>query len=204
MADYCFTICVIHFIVVSCVQNDFPVNGAWWTAMVAGFLLCWFLSERLRYAIVRPQIIYWFSYTLATMTYQSALGNNTINKQQTSDREVELSDLELEEPTHNPTAPDGKKKKKRSKSSIPTYNEDATPNQVEEGTSDPSVKDAEEVTPRRRRHKKPKQDEEEQKPQEKAEVTVAPAEVHEHKKSKKRSKRHNAEKDGEESANSIP
>jgi len=61
MVDYGFTIFVLHFIVVSIVEKDFPVNGAWWTAIGAGFILCWFLAERL-------------SYALATMTYMSHLG----------------------------------------------------------------------------------------------------------------------------------
>jgi len=112
MADYCFTIFVIHFIVVSCVQGDFPISGAWWTAMVAGFLISWFASERL-------------SYTLATMTYQSAMGTTHATKHQTNDREVDLSDLEMEEPTADPTHVEvkvdkgkdpSKKKKKKSKS----------------------------------------------------------------------------------------
>lgn len=48
MADYSFTVFVIHFIVVSIVQGEFPASGCWWTAIAVGFVACYALSERLR------------------------------------------------------------------------------------------------------------------------------------------------------------
>jgi len=60
MLDYCFTVFVFHFIIVSIVQREFPASGAWWTASAIGLLASLILSERL-------------SYHLETMSYQSHL-----------------------------------------------------------------------------------------------------------------------------------
>lgn len=49
MLDYCFTVFVIHFIIVSIIDNDFPANGCWWTACGIGLAIFMLLSERLRY-----------------------------------------------------------------------------------------------------------------------------------------------------------
>jgi hypothetical protein len=51
MLDYCFTVFVIHFIIVSIVQNDFPANGAWWTAIGIGLVGFATVSERLTYVL---------------------------------------------------------------------------------------------------------------------------------------------------------
>ena len=48
MLDYCFTVFVLHFIIVSIVLGEFPANGAWWTASAVGVALFMILSERLR------------------------------------------------------------------------------------------------------------------------------------------------------------
>jgi len=68
MLDYCFTLFVFHFIIVSIVENDFPTNGSWWVASGAGLILMMFFSERL-------------CYNLETMSYQATL-NGKIKKEE--------------------------------------------------------------------------------------------------------------------------
>eukprot|EP01114_Cavostelium_apophysatum_P006849 TRINITY_DN1835_c0_g1_i1.p1 TRINITY_DN1835_c0_g1~~TRINITY_DN1835_c0_g1_i1.p1 ORF type:complete len:299 (-),score=50.73 TRINITY_DN1835_c0_g1_i1:28-924(-) len=63
MLDYCFTLMVIHFIVVSIVEGEFPASGAWWTALAIGLIFLSIFSERL-------------SYHLETMSYPSHLNDN--------------------------------------------------------------------------------------------------------------------------------
>jgi len=77
MLDYCFTIFVIHFIVVSIVENNFPTQGAWWVASVVGVILCMICSERL-------------SYYLETMSYQSSLHEATYKSKHSKTEETEL------------------------------------------------------------------------------------------------------------------
>mmetsp|Transcript_7268 Transcript_7268/g.10086 ORF Transcript_7268/g.10086 Transcript_7268/m.10086 type:complete len:270 (+) Transcript_7268:66-875(+) len=67
MLDYCFTVFVIHFVVVSIVQQDFPASGSWWTATAIGCLGSMIVAERL-------------SYSFETMTYQSSLGGSKPRK----------------------------------------------------------------------------------------------------------------------------
>jgi len=88
MLDYCFTIFVVHFIVVSSVQKDLPANGSWWTAIGAGLICAMGFSERL-------------SYQLETMSYQSSLhGAKTTQRQVTnSSEEVELPRVDGEPET---------------------------------------------------------------------------------------------------------
>jgi len=64
MLDYSFTVFVIHFIVVSIVEGQFPAYGAWWVANGVGLILFMTLAERL-------------SYHLETMSYQSSLHGKT-------------------------------------------------------------------------------------------------------------------------------
>jgi len=61
MIDHSVTLGVLHFIVTSIVQGDFPVNYAWWIGVGAGVLALILLSE-------------YISYKLQTMAYKSNLG----------------------------------------------------------------------------------------------------------------------------------
>jgi len=61
MIDHSLTLGVLHFIVTSIVQGDFPVNYAWWIGVGAGVLALILLSE-------------YISYKLQTMAYKSNLG----------------------------------------------------------------------------------------------------------------------------------
>lgn len=66
--DYCFTVFIIHFIIVSIVEMQFPAYGAWWASIGVGLLFFMLLAERL-------------SYRLEIMTYQSSLqGTKSIPK----------------------------------------------------------------------------------------------------------------------------
>jgi hypothetical protein len=60
MSDYCFTLWVIHFIVVSIVEEQFPTQGAWWVACAIGLFSLLIGADRL-------------SFYLSTMTYASHL-----------------------------------------------------------------------------------------------------------------------------------
>lgn len=80
MADYSFTVFVIHFIVVSIVQGEFPASGCWWTAVAVGFVACYALSERL-------------SYQLSTMSYHSTLSGNTKREKIKKDEAIEMPQL---------------------------------------------------------------------------------------------------------------
>jgi len=83
MADYCFTVFVLHFIVVSIVQGEFPSEGSWWTASGVGLIFSMIIGERM-------------SYALETMSYQSSLSGPT-RKHETSTKEAtELPELEEE------------------------------------------------------------------------------------------------------------
>jgi len=83
MLDYCFTVFVIHFIVVSIVESNFPANGAWWTAAGIGLIFLMLLAERI-------------SYSLQTMSYQSKLqGTEKKEKNNTNKNEsVELPTID--------------------------------------------------------------------------------------------------------------
>jgi len=77
MLDYCFTLFVIHFIVVSIVLGDFPTLGAWWTAGGIGLLLSMIFTERL-------------SYHLETMSYQSHLSGPEYKSKKPRLQQVDL------------------------------------------------------------------------------------------------------------------
>ena len=61
MRDYCFTLALGHFIVVSIVMLDFPYNGAWWFGMGLGLPLVIIPSE-------------FICYQMELMPYKSHLG----------------------------------------------------------------------------------------------------------------------------------
>ncbi len=61
MADYTFTVFIIHFAVVSIVQQGFPDAGAWWTACVIG-------------VVVGIPVAEFMSHRLEMMSYESTLG----------------------------------------------------------------------------------------------------------------------------------
>jgi len=61
MIDHSLTLGILHFIVTSIVQGDFPINYAWWIGVGAGVLALILLSE-------------YISYKLQTMAYKSNLG----------------------------------------------------------------------------------------------------------------------------------
>jgi len=77
MLDYCFTVFVIHFIIVSIVGAEFPVYGAWWVGCGVGLILFMILSERL-------------SYHLETMSYQSRLLEPAYKSRKSKKEETEL------------------------------------------------------------------------------------------------------------------
>eukprot|EP01119_Soliformovum_irregulare_P024385 TRINITY_DN8731_c0_g2_i1.p1 TRINITY_DN8731_c0_g2~~TRINITY_DN8731_c0_g2_i1.p1 ORF type:complete len:324 (+),score=42.36 TRINITY_DN8731_c0_g2_i1:82-1053(+) len=77
MIDYCFTIFVIHFILVSCVINQFPVNGGFWMSFGVGLILACIFSERL-------------SYQLANMSFKSAMQGPKYKDKRRSREELEL------------------------------------------------------------------------------------------------------------------
>jgi len=108
MLDYCFTIFVIHFIVVSIVELDFPANGAWWTSIGIGLIFCMLTAERL-------------SYQLSTMTYQSSLGEKkskvelTEVKEPKQDGNINIEDISIsiEKSSEATKSPQIKSPKKR-------------------------------------------------------------------------------------------
>jgi len=63
MTDHSITLGILHFILTSIVQGDFPVNYAWWIGVGAGVLALILLSE-------------YISYKLQTMAYKSNLGGS--------------------------------------------------------------------------------------------------------------------------------
>jgi len=84
MLDYCFTVFVLHFIVVSIVENDFPVYGSWWAASAVGLILFMIISERM-------------SYHLETMSYQSSLHEAKYKFKKSKKEETELPEMSEEE-----------------------------------------------------------------------------------------------------------
>jgi len=84
MIDYCFTVFVFHFIIVSIVENDFPVYGAWWVACGVGLILFMLISERV-------------SYHLETMSYQSSLHEAKYKSRKSKTEETELPEISEEE-----------------------------------------------------------------------------------------------------------
>jgi len=87
MLDYCFTVFVLHFIVVSIVAGDFPVYGAWWVASAVGLTLFMIFSERL-------------SYHLETMSYQSSLHEPKYKSRKSKKEETSLPAIDDQEIDH--------------------------------------------------------------------------------------------------------
>jgi len=81
MLDYCFTLFVIHFIVVSIAGGEFPAYGAWWVAIAVGLIIFMILSERL-------------SYHLETMSYRSSLSEASFKSKLSKKEKAELPALE--------------------------------------------------------------------------------------------------------------
>jgi len=83
MLDYCFTLAVFHFVVVSLVEQAFPGSGAWWTALGIGLLFSMIIAERL-------------SYHLETMSYASHLSESEF-KHKKRTKEVDLPKLDSDD-----------------------------------------------------------------------------------------------------------
>jgi len=67
MTDHSITLGILHFIVTSIVQNDFPTNYAWWIGVGAGVLGLILVSE-------------YISYQLQTMADKSNMGKKSTPK----------------------------------------------------------------------------------------------------------------------------
>lgn len=65
--DHCFTLCFLHFLIVSLAMLDFPRSGAWWFSIIIGFISLTAITE-------------FISYQLELMPYKSNMAGKESSK----------------------------------------------------------------------------------------------------------------------------
>src|SRR3989338_2021935 len=84
MIDYCFTLFLLHFILVCIVDGSFPLEGAWWASMVVFQVVMMFAAD-------------FVAYKMSTLSYHSELdGQHELAR---TKRVVDLPDLDENEMT---------------------------------------------------------------------------------------------------------